>query len=92
MNGVFCEFTPTLHNEGLRIIERPVHVEAESDTFTVSLRVVGGNEKGTLTWWYNWATLFLGDINMGTCPPSWRSLESETVEYGHESHGTWGRE
>jgi hypothetical protein len=37
-------------------------VEAESNTSTVTLRVVGGDEKGR--------------------------LESETVNYGHESHGT----
>jgi hypothetical protein len=37
-------------------------VEAESNSSTVALRVVGGNKKG--------------------------SLESETVKYGRESHGT----
>jgi hypothetical protein len=37
-------------------------VEAGSNTSTVTLRVVVGDEKG--------------------------SLESETVKYGHESHGT----
>jgi hypothetical protein len=37
-------------------------VEAGSNTSTVSLRVIGGDEEG--------------------------SLESETVKYGHESHGT----
>jgi hypothetical protein len=37
-------------------------VEAGSDTSTVTMRVVGGDEKG--------------------------SLESETVNYGHESHGS----
>jgi hypothetical protein len=37
-------------------------VEVGSNTFTVTLRVVGGDEKG--------------------------SLESETVKYGHEYHGT----
>jgi hypothetical protein len=37
-------------------------VEAGSNTSTVTLRVVGGDEKG--------------------------SLESETVKYGYESHGT----
>jgi hypothetical protein len=38
------------------------HVEAVSNASTVSLRVVGGDEKG--------------------------SLEYETVNYGHESHGS----
>jgi hypothetical protein len=37
-------------------------VEAGSNTSTVALRLLGGDEKG--------------------------SLESETVKYGHESHGT----
>jgi hypothetical protein len=39
-----------------------VRVETGSNTSTVTLRVVGGDEK--------------------------RSLESETVKYGHESYGT----
>jgi hypothetical protein len=39
------------------------HVEARSNTSTVALRVVGGDENG--------------------------GLESETVKYGHESHGAW---
>jgi hypothetical protein len=38
-------------------------------------------------WGYNWATLFLGDINTRSGPPSWESLESETVKYGHKSRG-----
>jgi hypothetical protein len=41
-------------------------VEAESNTSTVALRIVGGDEKG--------------------------SLESETVKYVRESHGTRTRE
>jgi hypothetical protein len=41
-------------------------VKAGSDTSTVDLRVVEGDEKG--------------------------SLKSETVKYGHESHGTWNQE
>jgi hypothetical protein len=40
-------------------------------------------------WRYNWATIFLGDINTGGPDvPGWGSLESETVKYGHESHRT----
>jgi hypothetical protein len=42
-------------------ISRPV-VNQKSNTSTVTLRVVGGDEKG--------------------------SLESQTVKYGYESHGT----
>jgi hypothetical protein len=43
-------------------------VEAGSNTSTVALRVVGGDEKGTQCLGYNWAALFLGDINKGTWP------------------------
>jgi hypothetical protein len=46
-------------------VVRDTRVEAESNTFTVTLRVVGGDEKG--------------------------SLESETVQYSHESYGTQTR-
>ena len=42
-------------------------VEAGSNT-TIVLRVVGGDEKVTQCLVYNWTTLFLGDINMGTWP------------------------
>jgi hypothetical protein len=43
-------------------------VEAGPNTSTVALRVVGGDENGTQCLGCNWATLFLGDINMGTWP------------------------
>jgi hypothetical protein len=43
-------------------------VEAGSNTFTVALRVVGGDERKPSSWGYNQATLFLGDINTGTWP------------------------
>jgi hypothetical protein len=43
-------------------------VEAGSNTSTVALRFMGGDEKGTLCRGCNWANLFLGDINMGTWP------------------------
>jgi hypothetical protein len=43
-------------------------VQAGSNTSTVALRVVGRDEKGTQCLGYNWATLFLEDINMGTWP------------------------
>jgi hypothetical protein len=45
------------------------HVEAGTNTSTVALQVVGGNEKGPSAWGYDWATLFLGDINTGRGPP-----------------------
>jgi hypothetical protein len=43
-------------------------VDAGSNTSTVALRIVGGDEKGTSDWGYNRATLFLGGINTGTWP------------------------
>jgi hypothetical protein len=39
------------------------HVEAGSNTSTVALWVVGGDERESNAWGYNWATQFLGDIN-----------------------------
>jgi hypothetical protein len=42
------------------------HVEAGSNTFTVALWIVEGDEKGPSAWGYSRATLFLGDINLGT--------------------------
>jgi hypothetical protein len=42
-------------------------VEADLNTSSVTLRVEGGDEKGS-AWRYNRATLFLGDINTGTWP------------------------
>jgi hypothetical protein len=50
---------PRLYNASPLVASR---VEAGSNTSTVTMRVVGGDEK--------------------------ESLESETVKYGHESHGT----
>jgi hypothetical protein len=68
-------------------------VEAGSNTSTVALRVVGGDEKGTQ---------FPGGITglpsswviktRGPGPPAWGSLEYETVKCGHESRGTRSRE
>jgi hypothetical protein len=58
-------------------------VEAGSNTFTVALQAVGGEEKGIL---------FLGDINTGPGPPGWGSLESETVKCGYGTLGTRTRE
>jgi hypothetical protein len=43
-------------------------VEAGSNTSTAVLQVVGGDEKGNQCLRYNWATLFVGDINTGTWP------------------------
>jgi hypothetical protein len=43
-------------------------MEAGSNTSTVALRVIGGDEKGTQCLGDNWATLFLRDINPETWP------------------------
>jgi hypothetical protein len=53
---------PRLYNEHMFAAETKSRMEAGSNTSTVALQVVGGDEKG--------------------------SLESETVKYGDESHGT----
>jgi hypothetical protein len=55
-------------------IELPC-VEAGLNTPTEALRVVGSDKREPSAWGYNWATLFLGDINMGTSPS--RSGESQ---------------
>jgi hypothetical protein len=39
--------------------------EAGSNTSTVALRAVGGDETRTQCLGYNWATLYGGDINTG---------------------------
>jgi hypothetical protein len=60
--GDLCSVLWKLENESSLPEELDSGVEAGSNTSTVTLRVVGDDEKG--------------------------SLESETVKYGHESHGT----
>jgi hypothetical protein len=41
---------------------------AGSNTSTVALRVVGGDEREPGAWGYKWTTLLLTDINTGTWP------------------------
>jgi hypothetical protein len=41
-------------------------MEVGSNIDTITLRVVGGDEKELSAWGYNRATIFLGDINTGT--------------------------
>jgi hypothetical protein len=41
-------------------------LEAGSNTSTIALQVVGGNEKGTQCLGYNWGTMFLGDKSTET--------------------------
>jgi hypothetical protein len=33
--------------------------------------------------WYNWATIFLREINTGTWPSRWESLKFEAEKYGY---------
>jgi hypothetical protein len=42
------------------------HMEEGSNTSTVALRVVGGDEKEPGAWGCNWAAMFLGVINTKT--------------------------
>jgi hypothetical protein len=48
------------------IYKESSRVEAGSNIFTVALEVVEGDKKKTSAWGFNWATLFLEDINTGT--------------------------
>jgi hypothetical protein len=54
-------------------------VEAGSNTSTVTLRVVGNDEK---------VTLFLGDVNTGTWPSRLGESRIRDSKCGHESRGT----
>jgi hypothetical protein len=70
-------------------------VEAGSNTSTVALRVVRGDEKGTqcrgggVKLDYPVSRLYkYGNLALQV----WGSLESETVKYSHKSRGTWARE
>jgi hypothetical protein len=64
--------------------ENTAHVEVGSNTSTVALRIVGGEDKGTQC-----LGVWLGHPIPGRPgPPGWGSLESETVKW-HESHKTW---
>jgi hypothetical protein len=47
------------------------------------------NVNGTQCLEYNWATLFLGDINKGTWPSRLGRVPDETVKYGYGFSATW---
>jgi hypothetical protein len=66
------------------------HMEAGSNTSTISLRVVGGDGKELSAWEYNWATLFLGDI-YGDLALQVGGVLNLRVKYGHESRGIRAR-
>jgi hypothetical protein len=59
-------YVPGLYNENKAKGLKLARVEPGSNTSIVDLRVVGGDEKGTSAWGYNWATLFLRDISTVT--------------------------
>jgi hypothetical protein len=65
-------------------------LEAGSNASAVALWIVG-DEKGTQCLGENLAAMSLGHINTEIGPPSWWSLESDTIKCGHDSHGirTW---
>jgi hypothetical protein len=73
----------TLDSDTDSDLDRISRVEVVSNTSTVALRVVGGDEKKPIALGYNRATLFLG-----TWPSRLGGLESETVKCGHESRET----
>jgi hypothetical protein len=54
--------------------ENATCVKAGYNTSTVALRVLRADKREPNAQGYNWATLFLGDINMGLGPPSSGSL------------------
>jgi hypothetical protein len=58
-----------------------------SNTSTIALRTIR-DENRTKSLGYNWTGLFLEDVNTRTWPSRLGSLESERVNYGHESCGT----
>jgi hypothetical protein len=62
-----------------------VHVEAGLNISTVDLQVIRGDEEGTQRLGVQQGHPVPGEYKY---PPGWGSLESETVKYGHESHGT----
>jgi hypothetical protein len=63
-------------------------VEVGSNTSTVALRVVGGDEKGTQCLGVQLGHSVPGGYNTGTWSPVWGSIESETAKYDHQSRVT----
>jgi hypothetical protein len=60
-------------------------VEAGSNTSTVALQVLGGDEKGTQCLGVYLGHPVPGVYIYGDLAPGWVSLESETVKYGHKN-------
>jgi hypothetical protein len=63
-------------------------VEAGQITFTVALRVIRGDEKGTQYPVYNWAHPVPGVNKYGNLVLKVWTVSNETVKYGHEFCGT----
>jgi hypothetical protein len=53
-------------------------VEVDSNTSTVALRVIEATKREPSARGYNWATLFLGDINTGTWPSRLGGVSNES--------------
>jgi hypothetical protein len=66
-------------------------MEETFSTWSIS-RSYKQTERNPSAWGYNWATLFLGDIDIGPGHLGWESLKFQIVIFGHESCGTQNRE
>jgi hypothetical protein len=72
----------------------PVFCEVRNEPGNTTLDAVGNfGGRGPCVRAYNWATLFLGEINTGTRPSRYGGVSKiETIKYVHESCGTQIRE
>jgi hypothetical protein len=71
---------PRLYKESEQEFSFIPRVEVDSSICTAALSDTGGDEDEIQCRGYNWATLFVEDINMRTWPSRWISPESDTVE------------
>jgi hypothetical protein len=67
---------------------RPTRVEAGSNTSTLGVRVVGGDEKGTQYPEYSLANVYRGGYKYGTWPSRLAGLECNTLKCDYESRGS----
>jgi hypothetical protein len=63
-------------------------VEAGLNTSTITLQVVGGDEKRTQCLGVKLGLPVPGEYKYGDIVFQLGDFKSETVKYGHESHGT----
>jgi hypothetical protein len=61
-------FDPSLHSEDQRENVHHTPCGGGFEYIHRRLQVVGGDEREPSVWGYNWAILFLGDINTETWP------------------------